>query len=81
VFITREVLALAKPGARERQRILAFLEALATDPFAEGDFIEKDGDGREVQVKILGQYALTFWADHPVREVKVTKIVRADLEL
>ncbi len=80
VLITREVLTQAKPGARERCRILSFLDALAVNPFAEGDFQQKDGVARIVQVKIIGSYALTFWADHAAREVKVTEIVRADLE-
>jgi hypothetical protein len=31
-----------------------------------------------VQIKIIGDYALTYWADHPVKEVKVTKIELAD---
>ena len=80
VLITREVLALAKPGWRERQRLMNFLETLADDPFQEGDFQEKDDDGRTVEVKILGQYAVTFWADHALKEVKVTKMVKADME-
>ena len=80
VLITREVLAMAKPTGRERQRLMNFLETLAADPFQEGDFQEKDGDGRPVEVKILRQYALTFWADHALKEVKVTQMVKADRE-
>jgi hypothetical protein len=34
--------------------------------------------GNPVQIKIIGDYALTFWADHAVKEVKVTRIERAD---
>jgi hypothetical protein len=29
-------------------------------------------------VKVLGAYAITYWADHPVNEVKVIRIELAD---
>ena len=58
--------------------MLAFLESLSGNPSQTGDYEEKDDVGRPVQIKILGDYALTFWADHAVREVKVTKVEKAD---
>jgi hypothetical protein len=69
---------MVRPPARERQKLLSFLESLAADPFQKGDFEEVDEVGRAVQVRVIGLYALTFWADHPVSEVKVVKIQRAD---
>ena len=68
---------MEKPGLRERKLILGWLDRLAADPFQEGDFQETDNAGRIVQVKIIGQQALTFWADHAIKEVKVTQIARA----
>jgi len=79
VMITREVLRLDRPRRRERIRILRFLDELGSDPFQEGDFQEKDRDGRVVQIKIIEHYALTFWADHAAKEVRVTQITEADV--
>jgi len=78
VMITRDVLLLDKPGRRERAQILRFLDDLAADPFQEGDFQDRDDDGRIVQIKIIARFALTFWADHAAKEVRVTQVTEAD---
>jgi hypothetical protein len=80
VMVAREILTQAKPSMSERRRLLALLDSLASDPFQAGDFQEDDGEGRPVQVRVIGRYALTFWADHAAKEVKVTKMIQADLE-
>ena len=59
---------------RERDRIPPFLESLAEYPNTLGGYQGHDDVGRPVQIKIVGDYALTYWADHPVKEVKVTRI-------
>ena len=78
VLITHEILSLPRPSARERHNILSFLESLSDNPSQIGDYEEQDEIGRPVQIKVIGQYALTFWADHAAGEVKVTKIEKAD---
>ena len=78
VLITHEVLSLPRPSAQDRQKILSFLESLCSNPFQKGDYEEKDAVDRPVQTKIIGKFALTFWADHPASEVKVTRIEKAD---
>jgi hypothetical protein len=78
VLVCLEVLQLEKPSRRDRELILNFLEALARDPYAKGDYEEPDEVGRAVQIRVMGRYALTYWADHAVREVKVMKIELAD---
>ena len=77
-MITFEVLQLDRPSKRDRELILKFLEALADDPWKRGDYQEQDNVGRPVQIKVIGKLALTYWADHAVQEVKVTKIEVAD---
>lgn len=57
---------------------MRFISSLAENPFVTGDFSEKDEAGRTVQVKVLGRFAITFWADHAASEVKVTHIKPAD---
>lgn len=61
-----------------KQRILSFIETLRSDPFQEGDYVEIDETGRQIQVKIIGQHAVTYWADSPAKEVKVIGFWRAD---
>jgi len=78
VLITHELFLLTKPSAQEKQRLLSFLEGLTRDPFQNGDYQETDSTGRPVQIKIIGKFALTFWADHPVNEVKVIQVEIAD---
>ncbi len=78
VLISIEVLQLDRPSRRERDAILSFLEGLKSNPGQPGDYPELDASGRTVQIKILGAYALTYWVDHAVREVKVVKVEKAD---
>jgi mRNA-degrading endonuclease RelE of RelBE toxin-antitoxin system len=78
VLVCIEVLQLQKPSRRERDLILSFLESLGSNPFGKGDYEEKDDIDRPVQIKVIGKYALTYWADHAIKEVKVTKIELAD---
>jgi hypothetical protein len=78
VLVTHEVFSLQKPKARESALILGFLDRLAESPFQTGDYEEKDEVGRPVQIKIIGSFALSFWADHVSKEVKVIKIEKAD---
>ena len=53
---------------------MQFVSSLGENPFATGDFSEKDDAGRTVQVRLVGRFAITFWADHAVSEVEVTHI-------
>lgn len=56
---------------KERNQILRVLRRLRTNPFFEGDYVERDNIGRLLQVVIVGQSAVVFWADHAVKEVKI----------
>ncbi len=62
----------------QRGRISSFIDSLVTNPFQGGDYTERDDTQREIQIKIIDQYAVTYWADHAVAEIKVTGIGRAD---
>ncbi len=61
-----------------RQRILNFIEYLAINPFDEGDYTERDSTGRECQVRIIGKFAVYFWADHAEKEVRIVDVIDAD---
>lgn len=78
VYINEAALAFALRSGSQHTMVMRFVASLAENPFAAGDFSEKDDAGRTVQVKVVGRFAVTFWADHAVSEVKVTHIKPAD---
>jgi hypothetical protein len=78
IYINEAVLASAPHSGIQREGIMNFVRSLAENPNIAGDFSEKDEANRTVQVKIIGRYAVTFWADHAVSEIKVTHIKPAD---
>ncbi len=78
VFLNEAALTAAPRSGLQRERVMNFVRSLAGNPNMIGDFSEKDGAGRTVQIKIVGRYAVTFWADHAVSEVKITHIKPAD---
>lgn len=73
VLVTIEILQLARLPRGDRDRILRFLEALGRDPGRRGDCEQRDEAGRPIQIKVIGNYALTYWADHGVKEIKIIK--------
>jgi hypothetical protein len=62
----------------ERSRLLRLLHELGRDPYRRGDFSERDLSGRDVQVLIFQRYAISYWADHAVKELKVIDVRYAD---
>jgi hypothetical protein len=62
----------------ERQRLLAWIERLSSQPDREGDFVERGNGGRSWQVALVANHAVVWWVDTPVREVKVVDVRRAD---
>ena len=60
-----------------RSRLRQFIQNLGNDPFEEGDFTETDAAGRRSFCKIIKGYALSYYPDHAVKEVKVFEISRA----
>ena len=79
LFVRYEVYQrLANIRGRQRNQIMSFLPTLEQNPFQHGDYESTSPEGRTVQVKILGSFALLFWADHAVAEIKVIDLVPAD---
>jgi len=79
VYLRIEAAELLKSVAtRNRRGIESFVDSLSGNPFKTGDYAETDAAGRPIQIKILGNFAIAFWADHAVKEIKVVAIDRAD---
>ena len=78
VLVTHEVLSLPRPSVQDRNRILPSSTALAPTRFRRETMRRGMKTDRPVQIKVIGKHALTFWADHAVREVQIVRIEGAD---
>lgn len=79
IFLRSEAIeALRGIRGTSRKSIAAFIDSLAFAPSQGGDYSVQDSTGREISIKILDSYAVTYWADHPAREIKITDIRSAD---
>lgn len=78
VYIHLELLEVVPARGDQRRLIMQFIRSLAQAPDTPGDFTDRDDTLRTRQVKIVGQYAVTYWLDAPVRTVMVVDIRRAD---
>lgn len=58
-------------SGEQRRRILDFIHSLRDHPDTRGDFTDKDASLRERQIKIIGDYAITYWLDAPVNIIMV----------
>ena len=78
VFVKEEAFASLPKSGSQRRLVMDFLRKLRDNPFQRGDYIEPDVLGRPNEVKVVGLYAVVYWADHAVKEVKVMDIKLAD---
>ncbi len=62
----------------QRRRVMDFVRSLRDRPDTPGDFTNKDASLRVRQVKIIGDYAITYWVDSPVKVVMVVDVTLAD---
>ncbi len=60
---------------KERRLLVDFMERLAAAPFDEPELTE-ELNGREVAVRFFGHFTITYWLDHPVKEVRIINIFR-----
>jgi hypothetical protein len=76
VYVNWEIQArIKRVRGNVRVQIHRFLDTVGSDPFQEGDEQTKI-EGRDVEVKYLSGYKLLFWADHPVKEIKVIEFCK-----
>ncbi len=60
----------------EEQRIwLQIFRMLAGNPFVRGEWRTTDLSGRVLETKVMGDLAVTYWADHAVKEVRIVEVV------
>lgn len=74
-YLDREAMEfLLQRRGNDRQLLLRFIASLAEDPFQQGDGFIIDDTGRRHEVIDVRRYRITFWTDHAVKEVKISKI-------
>jgi len=61
-----------------RRRVEEFLQRLTRQPSLSGDFEAPAEDGRTHQAKIVGDWLVSYWPDHAVREVRLSEIERIE---
>jgi len=57
---------------------MEFIRSLRDHPDTPGDFTDTDATLRRCQIKVIGDYAITYWLDAPVRTVMVVDISLAE---
>lgn len=77
VYLHFDLLEDVPARGDQRRRIMDFVRSLADQPNTPGDHTDTDGSVRTRQIKIVGQYAVTYWLDEPVRIVMVVGVRRA----
>ena len=77
VFLHFKLLDGVPDSRSQRRRIIEFLRRLSEQPDTPGDYADKDASSRERQIKIVGEYAVTYWVDDPARAVMVVDICPA----
>lgn len=65
------LIGLSRP---KQKQVLRLLFQLAEYPGQVGDYATREEDGREIQHLLVGDWHFSFWADHAVRELRVTEI-------
>ena len=60
----------------EKDSLARFFDLLENYPTLKGETTEQDFVGRTVEVKFVGKLKVVYWADHPVKEIKVLKLER-----
>lgn len=78
VFIEQEVMtSLGQLKATQRRTVLNLVRRLSDEPFRE-DFTDRTNDGQRLQIMVEGDWALTFRADHALKEVLLLSLEQAD---
>lgn len=63
VYIHLGLLEVVPKSGLQRRRIMDFIHGLRERPETRGDYTDKDATLRERQIKVIGDYAVTFWLD------------------
>jgi len=74
VYLNVDLLEAVPRSGRQRQLIMKFIYSLRDRPRTKGDYTDKDASFRTRQIKIIGDYAVTYWVDDAVKSVMVVDV-------
>ena len=76
LVVDEKVLQLAFEVSQENRRLLiTALDQLQANWRLPSDYRERDSEGRTNEVKLFGNFLITYWIDDAVREIRVKEIV------
>jgi len=78
VFMHLDLLDRMPEAGVQRRKIMDFISSLHDHPHTRGDFTDRDASQRNREVKVIGDYAITYWVDSPVKAVMIVDVRRAD---
>jgi mRNA-degrading endonuclease RelE of RelBE toxin-antitoxin system len=78
VYLNIDLLEAVPKSGRQRQDIMKFIYSLRERPRTKGDYTDKDASLQIRQIKIIGDYAITYWLDDAVKSVMVVDVRPAD---
>jgi hypothetical protein len=75
VLVNLDALEKLPASGRRRKEVVDFLKSLHSTEDSVGDFHVTDPEShRPFQVSLVAGYAITWWTDYPVNEIKVVDI-------
>ena len=69
---------LARLKRKDREILFDRMEQICDSPSHYADFREIDDTGRELDVHVIGRFAIRFWDDFADRHVKIMALRWAD---
>lgn len=78
VLSAAAAMKLAAASRSEQRKLAAILDAMKLSPFEKGDLRERDTQGRANEVLVVGDWLVTYWADHAVRELRIIRLERVE---
>ena len=79
ILIDMEVMEFSERlPKRIRDTIKIAIRSIHSDPQGQSDAEDYDEIGRLLNIKIVGEFALTYWIDHSDKQIKILDIHSAD---
>jgi len=69
---------LERLPSKTRKDLRNAIAAIGGDPISMADAADYDDTGRQLQIAIIGDFALTYWIDDADRHVKILDAHAAD---
>jgi hypothetical protein len=78
VYLHLDLIEALPRRSTQKRKIIDSMRGLEQNPFVPGDFTDRDASLRVREIKVIGDYAVTYWADHPAKAVMIVDIQKAD---